>query len=228
MMTNLQNIKNTLKKTLSDQKILSFISEFDFIDDLIGQHLDSFERAEPLTQKSKTKFLPRNAQNYREFIKSLDNVKDRYDPYTNIFLKEAGHQEYTRKILPKKIRKARTQEKKEMYQEILDNLLLTEFAQTRSQLNVGTHVFKKYKINFNMETLIRDENNYNRDPEVYSSQISDELFLENKRVQSESNLIKTKIIHKLHLDLPLTKNEQKYLKLWNKEMQSSKLKNLSK
>lgn len=40
MITNLQNIKNTLKKTHSHSDILSYISGFNFIDSLIKEHLE--------------------------------------------------------------------------------------------------------------------------------------------------------------------------------------------
>lgn len=43
MITSLQSIKNTLKKTYSDSEILSFMTSFDFIDTLIGDHLEMLE-----------------------------------------------------------------------------------------------------------------------------------------------------------------------------------------
>lgn len=226
MITNLQNIKNSLKKTHSDREILSFISHLDFVDDLISDHLSSLSK--PSTPKSsKTKFVERNASNYRKFHKNLDVLKDKYDPFTNFYLKEAGFKDYTRNVLPEQIRKSRTKEEKQFYQETLDNLLLTEFSQERSQLNVGTHLFKKFDYHFDFDTLITDQNNYERDHQVYSDEVSDEMFLEQKRVEAEANIIKTKILHKLHEDELLTDNEQKYLKKWNEEVKNCKFSNLA-
>jgi hypothetical protein len=226
MITNLQNIKNSLKKSHSDHEILSFISSLDFVDNLIYDHLSSLSK--PQTPKrSKTKFVARDASNYRKFYKNLDVVKDKYDPFTNFYLKEASFKDYTRNVLPEKIRKSRTKEEKELYQETLDNLLMTEFAQERSQLNVGTHLFKKFDYHFDFDTLITDQNNYDRDQQVYSDDVSDEMFLEQKRVEAEANIIKTKILHKLHEDLPLSENEEKYLKQWNEQVKTCKFSNLN-
>lgn len=222
MITNLQNIKNTLKKTHSDKEILSFITNFEFIDSLIADHLSAYDRAEALQTTKSAKFVPRDARCFREFMKSLDNVKDRYDPYTNFFLNEAGQKEMTHKTLPRLIRKAKTEEEKNYYQEVLDNMLLSKQSHEKSDLNVGTHVIKKKDIHYNFESLIRDENNYDRDERVYSDEFSDENFLLKQRREAESNLIKTKILHKLHEDRPLTSNEKAYLKRWNEELKSGK------
>lgn len=222
MITNLQNIKNTLKKTHSDKEILSFITNFEFIDSLITEHLEAYERADSLKSTKSAKFVPRDPKCYREFLKSLDNVKDRYDPYTNFFLNEAGEKEMTHKTLPRLIRKAKTEQEKNYYQEILDNMLLSKQSYDKSDLNVGSHVIKKKDIHYNFEALIRDENNYDRDERVYSDEFTDESFLLQQRREAESNLIKTKILHKLHEDRPLTSNEKAYLKRWNKELKSGK------
>ena len=225
MITSLQNIKNSLKKTSSDSEILSFITNLEFIDSLIGEHLLLLEGKQ--VNKSPAKLVNRDPKCYREFLMKLDNVKDRYDPYTNFFLKEAAETETTRVILPRKIRDARTKEEREKYQNILDNLLLTEDSQKHSGLNVGTHVVKRNDIKYNYETLIRDENNYNRDIEVYSSEISDEYFLDKQRRSAEANIIKSKIISKLHENKPLTENEKKYIKIWNEKLKNSRYNDLN-
>lgn len=157
----------------------------------------------------------------------LDNVKDRYDPYTNFFIKEAAESEAIRVTLPRKIKEARTKQERDKYQEVLDNLLLTEDSKRYSGLNVGTHVFKKKEVHYNFETLIRDENNYNRDAETYSKDISDARFLDIQRRRAEANLIKTKIINKLHENKLLTENERKYIKLWNEKLKTTRLSDLN-
>jgi len=226
MITNLQNIKNSLKKTKSDEEILSFVSGFEFTDGLIEEHLKN------LKNKSKSsappKMVPRDPKAYRDFHKKLDIVKDRYDPFTNFYLREAGQKEMTRKELPEKIRKAKTQDEKDFYQEVLDNMMLTEQSSEVSDINVGTHVIKRKDFHYDLETLVRDENNYDRNAEVYSTDISDEYFLLKRRREAEANFIKTKIIHKLHKDAPLSKSETKYLKEWNTQISDSKYFNIDK
>lgn len=225
MITSLQNIKNSLKKIHSDSEILSFMTNLDFIDTLIGDHLQMLEGKS--ATKSSAKLVSRDPTWYREFLTKLDNVKDRYDPYTNFFIKEGAEHEAIRVTLPRKIKEARTKEERDKYQEVLDNLLLTEDSKKYSGLNVGTHVFKKKDIHYRFETLIRDENNYNRDTEVYSADISDAHFLDIQRRRAETNLIKTKIISKLHENKPLTENEKKYIKLWNEKLNTSRFSDLN-
>lgn len=205
MITNLQNIKNTLKKTHSHKDILAFISNLDFVDSLIKDHLESLDSAQPKEEVKGVKFVPRDASKYRKFFKKLDKVKDRYDPYTNFFLKEAEFHNMTREVLPEKIRKARTKEEKDAYQDILDNMMLTELKREESDLNVGTHVIKRKQFHYDFESLLTDQNEYDIDNETYSYDYSDEHFLERRRRQAETNLIKTKILYKLHEGLALTK-----------------------
>ena len=174
-----------------------------------------------------TKYVPRDASSYRQFFKKLDKVKDRYDPYTNFFLKEADFHNMTRKVLPDKIRKAKTKEEKETYQDILDNMMLTELKKEESDLNVGTHVIKRKEFHYDFETLITDQNEYDIDEETHSQDYSDEHFLHRRRRQAEANLVKTKILYKLHEDLALTENEKAYLNIWNQEIHKSRFKNLA-
>jgi hypothetical protein len=217
MITNLQNIKNSLKKTYSDNEIINFIKEFEFVDKLIEEHLQS----KASNARKTAKFLPRDPKAFRKFLMNLDEVKNTYDPYTNFFIREAKEKELTRKILPEKVRKAKNKEEKEYYQDMLDSLMLAEYQTEVSPLNIGTHVIKRNVFNYDLETLLRDENNYNRDPELYSEDVADDYILAKKRREAESKLIKTKIIYKLHTDSPLTKNEMAYLKQWNSQIRTS-------
>lgn len=228
MITNLQNVKNSLKKTKSHNEILSFIAGFNFTDSLISDHLSALDSAEASDKsQKKAKLLPRDASSFREFYRKIEGVKDRHDPFTNFYLKEAEFHQMTREILPDKIKKARNKEEKEAYQEILDNMLLTEMSREESDLNVGSHVIKRDQVHYNFDSLIKDIENYDKDPEVHSGEYSDEMFLDRKRRQAEANIIKTKILYKLHEDLKLTSNEKAYLKRWNEELKSSRYKNLN-
>ena len=64
-LTNLQNIKHSLKSDLSDQQICDFLfSNLTFTDKLIEEHLNS-------TSSEAGNFLTRDAESYREFINDL-------------------------------------------------------------------------------------------------------------------------------------------------------------
>ena len=92
MITNLQNIKQGLKSDYSDKEILNTIlSNMNFTEQLIEEHLKvkKFTEAKP----AKARFVPRDAEKYRKFVESAYISKDREDPYTHFYLKEAKNKE---------------------------------------------------------------------------------------------------------------------------------------
>lgn len=221
LITNLQNLKHNLKKNFSDNEIMNFLTSFDFTDSLIEQHLKLLSEKPSQTVKSKTKCLPRDASNFRNYLKSLQYVKDRYDPYTNYFLSESLKEDYITETLPNLIKNAETDEERERLQDTLHNALLNKEFSEQSNLNIGTYALKNYNVNVDLNSLIRDENDYNIDHLVFDDDISDEFFLLKQRARSETNFIKTQILKKLHDSQALTENEKKYLKLWRQNIGSS-------
>ena len=63
---------------MNDNEILKFISDFEFIDNLIDEHLNANEIEVNKTEKT---FVKRNPQEYFNFYKKLSNVHDIYDEY---------------------------------------------------------------------------------------------------------------------------------------------------
>ena len=89
MITNLQNIKQGLKSDYSDREILNTILlNMNFTDQLIEEHLKDKK-----VSTKETKLVPRDADNFRRFVESTYESKDREDPYTHFHLKEARHKE---------------------------------------------------------------------------------------------------------------------------------------
>ena len=219
MITNLQNIKHVLKKNFKDGEILSFLSDFDFTDNLISSHLSQLESTKPSKMSLKT--VPRCSEAFRSYKKSLITTKDRYDPYTNFFLDRSQQDEYVNEILPNKVRFSKNQAEKEYYQEILDKALLAQENQELSNINVGTHVHKNYDVSYNIDSLLRDDNNYEYDQDITNDSISDDRFLHQQRCQAESRLIKTTILSKLHKGESLTDLETTYLKAWRENIHGS-------
>jgi len=219
MITNLQNLKHILKKTYKDSELLKFLTSFEFTDDLINEHLGGLNQSSDKVI-STPKYVPRDSEIYRNYMKKLDNVRDRYDPYTNYFLMKAANKNLIKEA-KENVDKSLTLEEKKSKQEILDNLLLSKEFHENSNINIGTHVIKNYDLNYDMNTLIRDENDYNVDPDLYAADITDHQYLNKQRRLAESNLIKTKIITKLHHDEPLSESEKKYLKAWRSKIGAS-------
>ena len=83
---NLSNMKQGLKRDYSDKEIMDMLlKNLNFTDNLIEQHL------EPKKQEQQDPtFAPRDANAYREFVKSTYFSKDQEDPFTHFYIKESG------------------------------------------------------------------------------------------------------------------------------------------
>jgi len=80
-------VKQGLKSDYSDREILNIILlNLDFTDQLIQEHLGAKAKGEP-------KYVGRDAEQFRKFVQSTYHSKDREDPYTHFYLKEARHTE---------------------------------------------------------------------------------------------------------------------------------------
>lgn len=82
MICNCLNLAQGFKRNFSDEEILTFVSQLDFIDNLTHQHLK-------FKNKSKTnnaKLVPRNPVHFKEFFEM--NPKTTPDPFSNFYLKE--------------------------------------------------------------------------------------------------------------------------------------------
>jgi hypothetical protein len=98
MITNLQNIKQGLKSDYSDKEILNTIlTNMNFTDQLIEEHLKVKKAGD--SKNAKARFVPRDAEKYRNFIESTYNSKDREDPFTHFFLKEAKNKELVKTLI---------------------------------------------------------------------------------------------------------------------------------
>lgn len=91
MITNLQNVKQGLKSDFSDKEILNTIlMNMSFTDQLIEEHLKLNKKSEAV---SGVKYVPRDATNFRNFVIAQYQSKDREDPFTHFYLKEAKNKE---------------------------------------------------------------------------------------------------------------------------------------
>lgn len=93
MITNLQNVKQGLKADYSDKEIINTILlNLNFTDQLIEEHL----RPKSSTV-SEAKVVPRDAEKFRKFVEGTYFSKDREDPFTHFYLKEAKGKEQINK-----------------------------------------------------------------------------------------------------------------------------------
>jgi hypothetical protein len=91
MITNLQNVKQGLKSDFSDKEILNTVLvNMGFTDQLIEEHLNLIKKANPTAVG---KLVPRDAANFRKFMIAQYQSKDREDPFTHFYLKEAKNKE---------------------------------------------------------------------------------------------------------------------------------------
>jgi hypothetical protein len=91
MITNLQNVKQGLKSDFSDKEILNTVLvNMGFTDQLIEEHLNLNKKA---NSAAGGKLVPRDATNFRKFMIAQYQSKDREDPFTHFYLKEAKNKE---------------------------------------------------------------------------------------------------------------------------------------
>lgn len=81
MITNLTNLKQSLKAEYNDADLVNFVLNFEFTEDLIDRHLDH-------NKNQDGKFVQREPSEYRQFVRSTYQ-RDSEDPYTEFYLKEA-------------------------------------------------------------------------------------------------------------------------------------------
>lgn len=97
MITNLQNVKQGLKSDYSDKEILNTILvNLSFTDQLIEEHLKQKVNTK---EAAAAKVVPRDAEKFRRFVESTYFSKDREDPYTNFYLKEAREKETLNRLI---------------------------------------------------------------------------------------------------------------------------------
>ena len=128
MITNLQNIKQGLKSDYSDKEILNTIlSNMNFTEQLIEEHLKVKKSTE--AKPAQARLVPRDAEKYRKFVESAYFSKDREDPYTHFFLKEAKNKELVKTLISEE-----NQRHAEFEAESRDTELKEEGKQRRQKL----------------------------------------------------------------------------------------------
>lgn len=187
MITNLQNIKQGLKSDYTDKEILNTILlNLSFTDQLIEEHLKG------KAEKTEVKYVPRDAEGYRRFVESTYQSKDREDPYTHFYLKEARGKEQMKQMLEdaKKVQREVEEESKdtevleagkkrmEALTEKIENMLMQEEAVNEDLLNLSDALRTHVEVKYDLRTLVKSEFVYDVDPELVDGSISNEEYLD--------------------------------------------------
>jgi len=226
MKINLLNINNSLKQNFTDNQILRYISEFEFTEKLIEEHLNVH-----ITETKSTaniEYVSRNAESFRDFHKKLDNLKEQFDEYDKYIMKEYYKDKdllsYDKKATPENIK---AQLEKKMQKKIEEN-----------NDNDALSIYNPNEINykFNVDSILNSLSIKMKDSLTsfsgFGASVHNEIlnnpekYLDLKRRISERNLILFKIVIKMIQNKQISENEKKYLHHLYKQIQDSNILNL--
>ena len=241
MITNLQNIKQGLKSDYSDKEILNTILlNMNFTDQLIEEHL----KLNATKSAAIPKYVPRDAANFRKFVMQSYDSKDREDPYTHFYLKEAKNKEMMNSWISeeKQLQKeteleskspavlAEGEQRRKVLQDKIDSLLMEEENRNEDLLQLSNAGVKTHlEVRYDIRTLVKSETVHDVEPELVDRALTDEAYLEQYRRRAEAKLIKSKIIYKLSekASEELSANEREYLRQWVADVRDRKDRNLA-
>ena len=69
-----------------------------FTEQLIEEHLKASKASSETQKKQTSKYLPRDGEEYRRFLRSTYESKDREDPFTHFYLTEARPKENIKRM----------------------------------------------------------------------------------------------------------------------------------
>lgn len=137
--------------------------------------------------------------------------KDKEDPYSDYFLKEAGKlerahklsdevkdQEHLDKVERSGDRYTEGEKRKEVLQDKIDSMLLENEMENEDLLSISHTHRATVKISYDLKSLIKSDNIYDVEPELVDGSITDEQYLDIQRRRAETKLIKSKILYKLY------------------------------
>lgn len=220
---NLLNMNNCLKQNFTDNEILRYISEFEFTEKLIEEHLGNHKSTKPDIE-----FVTRNAENFKSFNIKLDNLREQFDEYDKFVMKEYYRLQdllsYDKNASPEQIK------------EELESKMGKHLEENYDDDALSIHNPNDIKYNFNIDNIL---NNFNAGKKeslfsftgLGSSNNNEnfnnaEKYLEYKRRVSERNIILLKIIVKIIQQKPFTNNENLYLKNLSNNISNANILNL--
>lgn len=145
-------------------------------------------------------------------MSSTYTSKDREDPYTHFFLKEASKREALKKeyeqekLLETTVENATDyprvieegKERREKLMEKIEKVLLDERIKNEDLTNLSSSLKQNVSVQYDMKSLVKSEFVYDMEPELIDMELSDEEYLRIARRRAETKLIKSKIIYKIN------------------------------
>jgi hypothetical protein len=207
---NLLNVNNSLKQNLEDSEILKYISNFEFIDSLINEHLKSNEKAQS------GQFLKRNSNFFKSYYERMATPQQ-HDDFDKFVMREYYNNE---KILELDSSKSPEDNLKSIEEKMKKKLIQNEDLDTISIYNPNTEEFK-----FDIKKVLSAVKLSNDDEDI---NLTPHDFLYTKRRQAERNLILLKIIKTLSdPSASLSQNETRYIKHVIDQVSNTKNTNLN-
>jgi hypothetical protein len=214
MKVNLLNVKNALKQNLTDNQIVKFISEFEFIDKLIEEHLSN----KTDEGANKAVYVKRDPKAFISFHEKLGKVRPMYDEYDKTVMKEYYKEselfEYDSSKSGQEIQIDLEAKMKAKVDETVDMDALSIYAP-----NVID-----YK--FDIDTVLASHSLGLKDPKLEELKENPEEYLKFKRLEAERNFILFKIVTKLLTNSQLSENEKNYLNTTADKVNQSNLLNI--
>lgn len=219
LIASLQNLKYNLKRFLTDQEISEKVLNMEFIQNLIQSHLS------PVKNQSCEK-LSRDPNSYIRFLEKTQNVKLESDHYINYFRKINAKDEVNRELFEKlqiSLEAINDNENMNWTQKHgLKNKMINKYLKTRAALDEKNperevFYFSEYRTNLSRSTdtdSLQIEKFTIRDDPDYIRCENDQAFLEFKMRKAESNMIKLRILNKLHKNEDFSELEREYIKKW--------------
>ncbi|CAG9316562.1 unnamed protein product [Blepharisma stoltei] len=231
LIASLQNLKYGIKRNLNDQQIVEKILDLKFIPSIIKEHLSEKHPKEEYLPT----LLPRDPKCYIKFIEEQQNVKRKTDHFVNYFKNYHLKNEFNEEAFPQ-LQKSlelinENQEMSWMEKHTMKNNLICRYMNTRFALEKKTfdkdifyHEAYKHRIGrkTDQDSLTIEGFRIRDDPD-YLKFTSDEDYLEFKTCQAETNLIKMRLIYKLHNNQELSEIERQYLKKWGEALKKAKI-----
>lgn len=228
MKINLLNINNSLKQNFTDNEIVRFISEFEFTEKLIEEHLKNLNSINNNDNNNNVEYVSRNAENFKAFNTKLDNIREQFDEFDKYIMKEYYKEKdllsYNPEASPEQIKKE------------LEGKMRKKLEESEDTDALSIHNPNEIKYEFSVDAILNNVASESENSLLSFSGLgakahnevlnNPEKYLEYKRLVSERNMILLKIITKLIQSKQLSENEKKYLANLHKQIGSSNILNL--
>ena len=221
----LSNLKYEVKRNWTNQEIAEKILNMDLVEDLIEEHLRPKGRAR--------KLLSRDPEAFAEFMsqqmKSSEDSDQYAKFYREIHAKEASKAEVFKAYTQSSRSVARKSELDEIEKTHMLRQLKERYVNTKEALDLedperGLYFNPIFKQTFGTRSDFRDLRkrvyDIREDPD-FMEHDSDSTYLDFKRRKAESNLIKNRILYKLHRNVELSPLEKEYLAVYKENLQTA-------